>query len=136
MMFVISLQKHIKKVPSVVILILLRFHRSILTYIVLQNWMHMNNKPEGGISLCSIQILLYLSIYGNFVLCWSIHHLSFVPKYRCAATYTAGWEEKPVHENSFTVIVRVIGQQTMPFVLLFTTTVSRTSLSLQLAPVK
>jgi hypothetical protein len=62
--------------------------------------------------------------------------LSFVPKYGCTATYTAGWKEEPVHENSFTVIVRVIGQQTMPFVLLFTTTVSRTSLSLQLVPVK
>jgi len=136
MMFVISLQKHIKKVLSVVILILLGFYRPILTYIVLQNWLPYNDKPEGGISVCPIQILLYLSIHGNFILCWSIHHLSFVSKYGCAATYTAGWEEEPVHENSFTVIVRVIGQQTMPFVLLFTTTVSRTSLSLQLAPVK
>jgi len=72
---VISLQKHIKKVPSVIILILLGFHRSILTYIVFQNWLHINDKPEEGISLCPIQycysfLFMVISYYvGAFITC-------------------------------------------------------------------
>lgn len=58
--------------------------------------------------------------------------MSFVSKCRRTATYTARWEKEPVHENSFTIIVRIIGQQTMPLIFLLTPTVSWTPLCLQL----
>ena len=38
-------------------------------------------------------------------------------------TDTARREEEPVHEDTRAVIVRIIGQQSVPFVLLLTTTV-------------
>jgi hypothetical protein len=37
---------------------------------------------------------------------------------------TAGGEEEPVHEDTRAVIVRIIGQQSVPFVLLLTDTVT------------
>ena len=37
---------------------------------------------------------------------------------------TAGREEEPVHEDTRAVIVRIIGQQSVPFVLLLTDTVA------------
>ena len=35
----------------------------------------------------------------------------------------AGGEEEPVHEDTGTVVVRIVGQQSVPFVLLLTGTV-------------
>ena len=37
-----------------------------------------------------------------------------------ALTNTAWWEQKPIHKDTSTVIVGVIGQQPVPFVFLFT----------------
>ena len=42
------------------------------------------------------------------------------------AARTARREEEPVHEDTRAVIVRIIGQQSLPFVLLLTTTVTVT----------
>ena len=39
---------------------------------------------------------------------------------------TAGGEEEPVHEDAGTVVVRIVGQQSVPLVLLLTGTVSVT----------
>ena len=39
---------------------------------------------------------------------------------------TAGGEEEPVHEDPGTVVVRIVGQQSVPLVLLLTGTVSVT----------
>ena len=39
---------------------------------------------------------------------------------------TAGGEEEPVHEDPSTVVVRIVGQQSVPLVLLLTGTVSAT----------
>lgn len=44
-----------------------------------------------------------------------------------AATHTARWEQKPIHEDSFAIIVRVVGEQTMPFILLLTTAITTTT---------
>ena len=40
---------------------------------------------------------------------------------------TAGGEEEPVHEDARTVVVRIVGQQSVPLVLLLTGTVSVTA---------
>ena len=40
---------------------------------------------------------------------------------------TAGGEEEPVHEDTGTVVVRIVGQQSVPLVLLLTGTVSATA---------
>ena len=44
-----------------------------------------------------------------------------------ASADTAGGEEEPVHEDAGTVVVRIVGQQSVPLVLLFTGTVSATA---------
>jgi hypothetical protein len=76
MKFVISLQKHIKKVSSVVVLIFFWFHRSILTYFVLQNWFQINDKPEGGISGCP-HINTVIPFY-SWQFCIMLEHSSLV----------------------------------------------------------
>ena len=40
---------------------------------------------------------------------------------------TARWEEEPVHEDTRAVIVRIKGQQAVPFILLLTGTVAGTA---------
>jgi hypothetical protein len=40
-----------------------------------------------------------------------------------ASTDTTRGKKKPVHEDSFTVVVRIICKQSMPLILLFTGTV-------------
>ena len=40
---------------------------------------------------------------------------------------TARREEEPVHEDTRAVIVRIIGQQSVPFILLLTSTVTVTT---------
>lgn len=44
---------------------------------------------------------------------------------RCGGWFTsadaAGWEDEPVHEDAFAVIVRIVGQQSMPLVFLLAT---------------
>ena len=52
-----------------------------------------------------------------------------------ASAHAAGWEEEPVHENPFAVIVRIIGQKAMPFVLLLAATLAVALLGLN-SPVK
>lgn len=42
---------------------------------------------------------------------------------RITSTHTTRWKQKPVHENAFAVVVRIVGEQAMPFILLFTTTI-------------
>ena len=43
---------------------------------------------------------------------------------RQTAAHATRRKEKPVHEDAFAVVVRVVGQQTMPLVLLLATAVS------------
>ena len=40
---------------------------------------------------------------------------------------TTGGEEEPVHEDTGTVVVRIVGQQSVPLVSLLTAAVSATS---------
>lgn len=40
------------------------------------------------------------------------------PSLRVASTHAARWEEEPVHKDALAVVVRIVGQQTVPLVLL------------------
>lgn len=48
---------------------------------------------------------------------------------RRASTNAARWKEEPVHEDAFTIVVRIVSQESMPLVFLFATAISITATS-------
>lgn len=43
---------------------------------------------------------------------------------RRASTDAAGWKEEPVHEDAFAIVVRIVSQESMPFVFLLAAAVA------------
>jgi hypothetical protein len=52
------------------------------------------------------------------------------PLQRIAATHAAAGKEEPVHEDALAVVVGIVGEQTMPFVFLFTAALTSTTICL------
>lgn len=46
----------------------------------------------------------------------------YPPQLRIATADAARREQEPVHENAATIVVRIVGEQTVPLVLLLTAT--------------
>lgn len=46
---------------------------------------------------------------------------------------TARWKQEPIHKNTLAIIVWIIGEQSMPFIFLFTATITATTTGLHFA---
>lgn len=55
---------------------------------------------------------------------------------RIAAAYAARREQEPVHEDAATIVVRIVGEQTVPLVLLLTATIAAAAARLRFATKK
>lgn len=49
---------------------------------------------------------------------------------RLASAYTARREEEPIHKDTFAIVIRVVGEQSVPFVFLLAATVAGASIRL------
>lgn len=58
-----------------------------------------------------------------------IRRLKFVSNW-LASAHTARREEEPVHEDTFAIVIRIVGEQSVPFIFLLAATVTGTPIRL------
>lgn len=84
--------------------------------------------------------LFFFFLFSSFINCNGItcrevflisiiRRLKFVSNW-LASAYTARREEEPVHEDTFAIVIRIVGEQSVPFIFLLAATVTGTPIRL------